>query len=348
MKIKAWQKVLMVVLLVVAMIAVANAKLIWTIGSNLTQPTVPLDESTDWAGGSTYEHIAYAADSDSQYLDLYVPDSDTPAPLFVLVHGGGFVSGDSQTRQAQFMYRYFRDHGFACASTNYRLAGEASFPAAIEDVKAAVRFLGQHGDEYGYDVSKTAIWGESAGGYLAVMTAVSAPDAFDGVNCIGETADSHFPQVRISALVDNYGVMDFPAMSPEFEKQGIPKFIRNIANSWLDTGDTGFTSCEELWMNKAFSDWTDEEKQISSVWWHAAQGKSENMGLRTLILHGDADMTVPYAQSVELHRIMAEQYGSENVTLELFHGCSHAGDRFYSPEQLARVEQFIRGSQNTE
>ena len=53
---------------------------------------------------------------------------------------GGFVYNDSQSRQAQLMYRYFRDHGYACASVNYRLAQEAAFPAGVEDVKSAIRF----------------------------------------------------------------------------------------------------------------------------------------------------------------------------------------------------------------
>ena len=108
---------------------------------NLFAATEKLDDSTEWSGGTSYEKLAYSDVSENDYMNLYVPDAEEPMPLMVLVHGGGFVYNDCESRQAQFMYRYFRDHGYACASVNYRLAQEASFPAALEDVKAAVRFL---------------------------------------------------------------------------------------------------------------------------------------------------------------------------------------------------------------
>ena len=111
---------------------------------NLTVSKIELDDSADWDGGTSYTRIPYAEDSDSQYLDLYVPGiaaGETPK-LFVIIHGGGFIYGDSQTRQAQFLYRYFRDRGYACATVNYRLAQEEPFPGGVCDCKAAIRFCG--------------------------------------------------------------------------------------------------------------------------------------------------------------------------------------------------------------
>ena len=67
---------------------------------NLTVSKIELDDSADWDGGTSYTRIPYAEDSDSQYLDLYVPGiaaGETPK-LFVIIHGGGFIYGDSQTR----------------------------------------------------------------------------------------------------------------------------------------------------------------------------------------------------------------------------------------------------------
>ena len=171
-----WPYILLGILLVLAVALLMNRYTVRQVWCNLISPTLPMDTSTVWSGGKTYEHLAYAEDSDAQYIDLYVPDTNNP-PLFVLVHGGGFAFNDAQSRQAQFMYRYFRDHGFACASVNYRLSPEAPYPAATCDVKAAVRFLCRNAAEYGYDAEHIAIWGESAGGYLASMTALSAPEA---------------------------------------------------------------------------------------------------------------------------------------------------------------------------
>ena len=318
---KKWQIMLLMILAVIAVLLILFHKLVWLIGCNLFQPALPLDENAEWTGG-TYNRVYYG-ESEAQYADLYVPNTDEPSPLFVLVHGGGFVSNDAQSRQAQFMYRYFRDHGYACASVNYRLAAEAPFPAAIEDVGAAVKYLGQHAGEFGYNAEKVAIWGESAGGYLAAYEAIS------------ET------EVNIAALVDFYGCTDFLTMEEQFEALGIPKLVRTIANSWAVGALEGFSSCEEYWLRKPYAEWSEELKKTASVVWQA-EHNAKNPSLRSLIYHGDADMTVPDAQSAALFSALKHACGEGNVKYERFHGYMHAADRFYSDERLSEVESFIR------
>ena len=139
--------------------------------------------------GKTYEHVAYSEESQSDYLDLYVPWSEEPMPLLICVHGGGFVANDCQSRQAVLMYQYFRSKGYAVATVNYRLAQEATFPLPLSDVKAAVRFLRANASQYGYDPERFAIWGESAGGYLAVMAAVTGEEEYCMVPFIGEDTE---------------------------------------------------------------------------------------------------------------------------------------------------------------
>ena len=320
MKRSRWKPILGLLILVLAAICIMEQHLIWTVWQNLTQKTIPLAQGDAWAGGK-YTRLMYGDDQD-QYVDLYVPDSEEKVPLFVLVHGGGFVSGDSQTRQTQFMYRYFRDHGFACASVNYRLAGRAKFPAAIEDVRSAVQYLVRHETEYGYDAEHIAIWGESAGGYLAAYEAI--------------TED----QADISALVDYYGVMDFPSMERQFAEQGIPGWILNIGNSWIQKACEGFASCEEYWIGTEKKNWTDELLLRSSVV-RMARAKDAGGSLKTLILHGDADITVPYAQSAALAEALETVYGRENVSFQLLHGFNHASELFYTQERLHEVEIFV-------
>ena len=142
----------------------------------------------NWQGGKAYMGVQYADVSESDYLNLYVPDGVENPRLIVAVHGGGFVLNDCESRQAQLFYQYFRDHGYAVATVNYRLAKEAVFPAAVQDVKAAVRFLKANAEKYCYNADKVAIWGESAGGYLCVMAGVTAQGEFDDLPFIGEDA----------------------------------------------------------------------------------------------------------------------------------------------------------------
>ena len=330
--------VLLALLLILALLLV-NRYTVRQVWCNVFSPTLPLDTSTHWDGGKSYEHLAYAADSDAQYIDLYVPESQEPAPLFVLIHGGGFAFNDAQSRQAQFMYRYFRDHGFACASVNYRLSTEAAYPAAVCDVKAAVRFLCQRAEEYRIDPERIAVWGESAGGYLACMTALSAPEAFSDTLCIGETEDVRFEMPAFDALVDYYGCIDFVSQRGNFAEEGLVTWIPTLANGWANQALGEYGSLEELWLRKNYADWGEEEKIEASPLQRAMRQENGNPGLRSLLVHGDADITVSHLQSVELYEAL--KANGEDVTLRLVPKCKHADDRLFTEELLGEVERFL-------
>lgn len=329
-------------LLLLALVLLLNRYTVRQVCCNLFSPTLRLDESTDWSGGRSYERLPYAAESEAQYLDLYVPDGDAPAPLFVLIHGGGFAFNDSQSRQAQFMYRYFRDHGFACASVNYRLSTEAAYPAAICDVKAAVRFLCRHAEEYGYDAERIAVWGESAGGYLASMCALSAPEAFSDTLCLGETEEERLPMPAFDALVDYYGCIDFVTQRGNFAEEGLVSWIPTVANGWANEVLGDYGSLEELWLRKNFADWGEEEKVGTSPLRRAERQENRNPAMRSLIVHGDADITVSRLQSVELYEAL--KANGEDVTLKLVPKCKHADDRLFTDEMLAEVAAFLLAS----
>ena len=335
-------RVLLVLIAVIAAVLIVNRYTVRQVWCNIFSPTLPLDESAEWSGGKSYEHLPYAEDSEAQYIDLYVPDTEEPAPLFVLIHGGGFAFNDAQSRQAQFMYRYFRDHGFACASVNYRLSTEAAYPAAVSDVKAAVRYLCSVSDRYGFDAGRIAVWGESAGGYLAVMSAVSAPEAFSGTLCIGETEEKRFDMPAFDALVDYYGCIDFVTQRDNFAEEGLISWIPTLANGWANEVLGEYGSLEELWLRKNYADWGDAEKVEASPLKRAMRQENENPALRTLIIHGDADITVSHLQSVELYDAMKDN--GEDVTLRLVPKCKHADDRLFTEELLGEVEEFLRES----
>lgn len=200
------------------------------VACNWTAPVYKLDRVQDWCGGKTYKGVQYASVSPTDYVDIYIPSQKTPPPLFVLIRGGGFVSNDANSRQAQLMYHYFRDHGFACASVNYRLAQEAAFPAGVEDCKAAIRFLRAHAEEYGYDAERIAVWGESAGGYLAVMGAVTNDNEFNSLPFIGQ-GELGDVSAKVDVLVDYYSAVEL-GLEEDFKAIGFPKFVTDVANRW--------------------------------------------------------------------------------------------------------------------
>jgi acetyl esterase/lipase len=110
-------------------------------------------------------------------LDLYTPDGVARPPLVVWLHGGGFLSGDRvnlpNTLSPGSIFGALTAAGFACASIDYRLAPAGRYPAPVQDVRAALRFLLERAPRYGYDADHLAVWGESAGGLLALLAALT-------------------------------------------------------------------------------------------------------------------------------------------------------------------------------
>ncbi len=316
---------------------------------NLTAMKIDMDESSEWAGGNSYLHVPYALDSDSQYLDLYVPDTqanEDPPGLFVLVHGGGFIYNDSQSRQAQLMYRYFRDNGYACATVNYRLAQEEPFPGALCDVKAAVRFLKAHADQYGYDGESVAIWGESAGGYLAVAASVTGDDEFMDVEYAGQAEYEGRTGQKVSAAVDvcvdYYGAVELGLKDDDWKSLRVPKFIVDAANSWLHTDVMeGYSDVESFWLRKETSTLTEQEKAYSDIYTYVNENLSKDSDIRFWIAHGDCDITVPILQSERLYDSLASLIGEERVFYNIVTGAGHAGDIMYTDEELSKIKFFL-------
>ena len=147
-------------------------------------------------------------------LDLYRPNTrKAPLPLIVHVHGGAWMTGTKRhggpIKDFPAVLAQFAARGFAIASVEYRLDGEAPFPAAIQDVKTAIRFLRFHAREYGIDPARVGIFGGSAGGQLAALASTSCD-----VAKLEPPADRDAPGLTqisdcVQAGVSWYGVHDF-------------------------------------------------------------------------------------------------------------------------------------------
>jgi acetyl esterase/lipase len=106
----------------------------------------------------------------SQKFDLYVPAGKGPFPVVFWIHGGGWHSGDKLESGIHLALK-FLPKGFALASTNYRLTGDAPFPAQIEDCNAALAHLRHRADTYRIDADRVGTLGHSAGAHLAALMA---------------------------------------------------------------------------------------------------------------------------------------------------------------------------------
>ncbi|MBI5354236.1 MAG: alpha/beta hydrolase [Chloroflexi bacterium] len=136
-------------------------------------------------------------------MDVYYPSSAQGAwAVTMYVHGGGWSSGDKAQGAGVMEFPALQRAGFLVVSVNYRLAPDFVFPAMIEDVKCAVRYLRAHAIEYHLDPNRIGVWGGSAGGHLVALLGTADESAgFD----VGEYLDQ---SSRVQAVVDMFGPTD--------------------------------------------------------------------------------------------------------------------------------------------
>lgn len=264
--------------------------------------------------------IPYAHQSESQKLDIYLPEmGEGPFPVIVSVHGGAFKMGDKGDGQVNPMLHGL-ERGYAVVSVNYRLSGEAIFPANIMDVKAAIRWIKANAAQYHFDASKIAIWGGSAGGNLSALAGTSA-----GVSELEDLAmgNDSFDS-RVQAVVDYFGPTNFLMMDRYFTKSGKGKADHSLADSpeSLVIG-TKITDVPEL---VAKADPTTYITRDDPPF---------------LIVHGKEDQLVPTEMSIQLAEDLKKVLGEENVELKLIDGARHGGSEFESDEIIDIVFTFL-------
>lgn len=267
--------------------------------------------------------VSYAALSPSQKLDLYLPASgDGPFPLVVWIHGGAFSGGD-KALAANSAARQLTSRGFAIASLEYRLSGEALFPAAVLDLKAAIRHLRANAATYHIAPDKIGAWGSSAGGHLASFLGVTGGVAEFEDAALGNASQSS----RVQAVVDWYGPADMLQMEPDAVAQGCPKFG--------GTGHDDARSPEGLWLGGKPSSIPAVAIKASPVTWVSADDPP------FIIQHGGVDCTVPTNQGRRMRDALLPVLGASNVSWSEFPTDGHGGPSFGAPANLDAIAAFF-------
>ncbi len=257
-------------------------------------------------GVTVYRDVAYVTDGhERQKLDLYVPDTGENLPLIIWVHGGAWRGGD----KTHYNPKEYLKAGYAGASINYRLSQHAVFPAQIEDVKAAVRWLRANAETYRFDRKRFAAWGSSAGGHLVAMLGTTGDVAeFE----VGENLEV---SSRIQAVVDYFGPTDFLQM----DAQSLPDGLVHDAPDSPESQLVGGPIQEHKERVARANPITYVSKDDSPI----------------LIIHGDQDKLVPYHQSVLLHDALEE--AGVPVTLYRVEGGGHGWFRDPKVPELTKT-----------
>ena len=265
--------------------------------------------------------IAYANQSQAQKLDIYLPEEgDGPYPVILSIHGGAFKSGDKGDGQVNAMLEGLK-RGYAVVSVNYRLSGEAIWPAQIQDVKAAIRWIRANSKQYKLNSGKIASWGGSAGGHLSAMAGTSG-----NVNELEDLTQGNADQSsRIQAVVDWFGPTDFLKMDEQAKES-------KVANPQVHSIPD---SPESQLIGKNLQDAPDLVKAANPETYISKDDPP------FFIQHGLNDPLVPYPQSVNFAKKLEQTLGKEKVTLELIPGTGHGGPNFQTKENIDKVFAFL-------
>jgi acetyl esterase/lipase len=268
--------------------------------------------------------IPYASPSQAQKLDIYLPDEgEGPFPVIVWTHGGAFMGGDKGDVQVLPSLRGLK-RGYAVVAINYRLSGEARFPALVHDAKAAIRWIRANAQIYHFDSDRIAAWGSSAGGYLALMLGTSA-----GVERLEDLSMGNPDQPStVQAVVDWYGPSDFLKMDEQLERSGLRRPLPGMEHNGAD-------SPESLLLGDKITRIPEQVRGANPLIYVRPKAPP------FLIQHGTRDDTVPVQQSVVAAAKLKAVLGEDMVTLELLEEAGHGDKRFETPENVNRVLDFF-------
>jgi acetyl esterase/lipase len=270
---------------------------------DVAQPvTYPPQQLTFPGGVSASFDVSYASLRGFRplRLDLYQPAPRGMAlPLVVFVHGGGWNGGD--TRHAAGFADFPRElamlaaQGYVVASVSYRLSGEARFPAAVQDVKSAIRWLRGRARDLNIDVTRVALWGEGAGGQLAALAGVTCGVApFEPPAAMGGPEEA--ASVCVQAVIDWYGASDLQNLGPDNLGQPDAAGVKPVASSDFQpppASDEGsFLGCEPALCPPMAARLASPLAFITST------------SPPFLIQHGEADKVIAPRQSQRLHEAL--------------------------------------------
>jgi len=270
-----------------------------------------------------FRNLSYANKSSSQVLDLFIPVGNGPFPLVINIHGGGFMMGSKEMLDPP-VARALLKSGVAVASLNYRLSGEARFPAAVQDVKAAVRYLRANARRFQIDGKRFLAFGQSAGGNLASMLGTSSHVREFDDPALGNMDQSS----SVMGVIDWFGPTDFLQMNMQAKLQGCDKSSQSHGS--VGSPESRYLGCEP----SKCPELAARANPITYI---------DRRTPPFLLQKGTRDCVVPVGQS----RLLYDKLKAANVPVffDLLPNAGH-GDRggkpaFLAPENIQRVVGFI-------
>ncbi len=282
----------------------------------------PTTDGSQLPEKTTKYDIAYGNIHNAQKLDVFTPAATAPFPVVVLIHGGGWSQGDKQVYRNGTVLVSLLARGYAVIAINYRLSGVAKYPAQIQDVKAAIRWVKSNAIAYKLNPDRIGAWGSSAGGHLTALLATSG-----GVNALEDfTIGDVSKNATIKAAINWFGPTDFLQMDAQAIAQecGAASATHNSINS-----------PESLLMGFSIKNNPVAVQLANPVYYVTADDPP------MYLAHGLADCTVPYNQSKILYVALVNAKGTTDIKYELLTNSGHGTGKFETAETINKMIDFL-------
>ena len=279
------------------------------------------EHQIDEIGGVIYSQIQSRRSNRAMRMTLLVPRTTEKKPAIIYFPGGGFTTTDYE----KFIEMRFAlaKAGFVVAAAEYRVVPN-KFPAILEDGKSAVRFLKAHANAYGIDASKIGVLGDSAGGYLSQMVAVTGNEKqFD-------KGDNLHVDSTVQAAATLYGISDLRNIGAGFDEA-----IQKVHQSPAVT--------EALLVNGvAFNEYpgasilSDSDKALAA----SSLGHIKKNLPPFLIMHGTEDKLVSPVQSEQLYEALKQN--GNRVTYVKVQGAAHGDTVWFQKPIIDKVVTWFK------
>lgn len=289
-------------------------------------PTTNLDNvSQKWMD------VDYAGDGlQGHKMDIYLPKDVNNAPFPVIVAIGGSawfsnnVKGSSVGR-----FGLFVDNGYAVVTTNHRASSEAKFPAQINDIKSAVRFLRANASKYKLEPGFIAIIGDSSGGHLAALMGTSGgvKEYTIGEKTLdieGDVGGNTNQSSSVDAVIDMFGPTVFYKMNSQRIEGGMDHDGASSPESSLVGGPI-----------QENHDLCDLANPITYI---------DSNDPAVLMIHGDNDPLVPLGQSILLKEALTEKKVKNELCI--VEGAGHGDSRMWNPPSSDKMIEFLTEEKN--
>ena len=255
-------------------------------------------------------------------LDIYLTNEGNGSyPVILDIFGGGWYFGKRSSYKMNLALELLK-RGYAVVSMDYTLSKEARFPTQIYEVKAAIRYVKNHANEYGLDRNRIALLGESAGSHIGAVAALShGAGVFEDIP-FGEPGDA-----SVRCMIALYCPTDLVAAKAQFHILGL--------ETWVQEGGS-VDSPEGVLLGHRPADVPELVRLASPTTFVTKNAPAFQF------FHGDDDRVVPYLQSMNLAVRLVEENGPEKVEYHLIPGAGHNQAHFMKEESYNLMHAFLQ------